>query len=187
MIEIRFHGRGGQGVVVASNILAVACFKEGKYVQAFPSFGVERRGAPIEAYIRVDDRRVLVRCGIYTPNHVVVLDATLTGVVDVTQGLTPGGTLILNTGKLPQEYPRFDPFATCTVDATRIAIRHNLGSRTHPFINTAILGAFSRATGIVSIDNVCDAIREEVPSNCEANMAAAREAYESVVVARVAA
>lgn len=187
MIEIRFHGRGGQGVVVASNILAVACFKEGKYVQAFPSFGVERRGAPVEAYTRVDHRHVLVRCGISTPNNVVVLDATLIGVLDVTQGLTPGGSLVLNTLKRPQEYPRFDPFAVCTVDATGIAIRHHLGSRTHPIINTAILGAFSRATGIVSIDNVCDAIREEAPSNCEANMAAAREAYESVVVAKAAA
>jgi pyruvate ferredoxin oxidoreductase gamma subunit/2-oxoisovalerate ferredoxin oxidoreductase gamma subunit len=186
VIEIRFHGRGGQGAVVASNILAVACFGEGKHVQAFPAFGVERRGAPVEAYIRVDDTKVLVRTNVYAPDHVVVLDPTLVEVVDVTQGLKTGGTLLLNTDKLPESLPRFAGFNVCTVDATRIALRHRLGSRTHPIVNTSILGAFARATGLVSIEAVCEAIREEVPSNHEDNIAAAREAHERVAISAAA-
>ncbi len=187
MIEIRFHGRGGQGAVVASNILAVACFLEDKYVQAFPAFGVERRGAPVEAYIRVDERKIHLRTNVYTPDHVVVLDPTLIDVVDVTRGLKPGGTLLLNTDKAPDAYPRFQGFRVATVDASRTALRHRLGSRTHPIVNTAILGAFARLTGIVSIDAVCEAIRSEVPSHHEANMAAAREAYEGVLLPAAAA
>lgn len=183
MIEIRFHGRGGQGAVVASNILAVACFLEGKHVQAFPAFGVERRGAPVEAYVRVDEKKVLVRTNVYTPDHVVVMDPTLIEVVNVARGLKPGGTLLLNTDKRPEDFERFTDYAVCAVDASRIALRHLLGSRTHPIVNTSILGAFSRVTGIVSIDAVCEAIREEVPSHHEANTAAAREAHESVVFA----
>jgi pyruvate ferredoxin oxidoreductase gamma subunit/2-oxoisovalerate ferredoxin oxidoreductase gamma subunit len=187
LIEIRFHGRGGQGAVVASNILAVACFLEDKHVQAFPAFGVERRGAPVEAYIRVDDRKVLVRTNVYTPDHVVVMDPTLIEVVDVTRGLKPEGTLLLNTDKPPGAFPSFTGLALRTVDASRIALRHRLGSRTHPIVNTSILGAFARATGIVAIDSVCEAIRQEVPSHHESNMAAARTAYDSVVFGGVAA
>ncbi len=183
MIEIRFHGRGGQGAVVASNILAVACFLEGKYVQAFPQFGVERRGAPVEAYTRVSDRKIHLRTNVYTPDHVIVLDPTLIEVVDVTRGLKPGGTLLLNTDRLPGDSrERFGAFRVAMVDASRIALRHRLGSRTHPIVNTAVLGAFARATGVVSIDAVCEAIRQEVPSHHEANMAAAREAFRTVAL-----
>ena len=183
MVEIRFHGRGGQGAVVASNILAVACFLEGKYVQAFPQFGVERRGAPVEAYTRVNSRKIHLRTNVYTPDHVIVLDPTLIEVVDVTRGLKPGGTLLLNTDRLPGDFgERFGAFRVATVDASRIALRHRLGSRTHPIVNTAVLGAFARATGVVSIDAVCEAIRQEVPSSHEANMAAAREAFHTVAL-----
>jgi len=187
VIEIRFHGRGGQGAVVASNILAVACFLEGKYVQAFPAFGVERRGAPVEAYIRVDDRKVHLRTNVYTPDHVVVLDPTLIEVANVSRGLKEGGILLLNTDRPPRDFPRFSAFRVATVDAGPIALRHGLGSRTHPIVNTGILGAFARATGMVALDSVCEAIREEVPSHHEANVGAAREAYESVVLGGVAA
>ncbi len=183
MVEIRFHGRGGQGAVVASNILAVACFLEDKYVQAFPQFGVERRGAPVEAYTRVSDRTIHLRTNVYTPDHVIVLDPTLVEVVDVTRGLKPGGTLLLNTDRRPEDFgERFGSFRVATVDASRIALRHGLGSRTHPIVNTAVLGAFARATGVVSIDAVCEAIRQEVPSLHEANMAAAREAFLAVAL-----
>ena len=182
MTEIRFHGRGGQGAVVASTILAVACFKEDKHVQAFPAFGVERRGAPVEAYIRVDAVKVLLRTNVYTPDHVVVLDPTLIQVVDVARGLKQGGTLLLNTDKQPGEFEdRFSGIRVCNVDASRIALRHKLGSRTHPIVNTAILGAFPRATGVVSLDAVCEAIREEVPSHHQANIDAAREAFDRVI------
>lgn len=180
MTEIRFHGRGGQGAVVASNILAVACFLEGKHVQAFPAFGVERRGAPVEAYIRVDDQKVLLRTNVYEPDHVVVMDPTLIEVVDVSRGLRPGGTLLLNTDRPPESFARFRGFAVCAVDAGPIALRQGLGSRTHPIVNTAILGAFARATGLVSLDAVCAAIRQEVPSHHQENEAAAREAFDGV-------
>lgn len=182
MVEVRFHGRGGQGAVVASTVLAVACFLDGKHVQAFPSFGVERRGAPVEAYTRIDDRKILLRTNVYSPDHVVVLDATLVETAGVTLGLRPGGTLLVNTGKSPSALDGFALFRVFTADAGRIALAHKLGSRTHPIVNTAILGAFARATGLVSIDAVCDAIRGEVPAHHEENVAAAREAYESVVI-----
>lgn len=182
MTETRFHGRGGQGAVIASTVLAVACFKEDRHVQAFPAFGVERRGAPVEAYTRIDDRKVLLRTNVYAPDHVVVLDPTLIQVVDVSRGLKPGGTLLLNSDKDPAAFAgRFGGFRVCTVDASRIALRHGLGSRTHPIVNTPILGAFARATGVVSLEAVCEAIREEVPSHHQANVAAAREAFESVL------
>lgn len=180
MIEIRFHGRGGQGAVVASTILAVACFIEGKYCQAFPAFGVERRGAPVEAYIRVDDTKVHLRTNVYTPDHVLVLDPTLIEAIDVSRGLKAGGTLLLNTDKKAQDFPRYSTFSLATVDAGRIALTHRLGSRTHPIVNTAILGAFARATGLVSLEAVCEAIRQEVPSHTEANLAAARQAFEEL-------
>ncbi|OIP33936.1 MAG: pyruvate ferredoxin oxidoreductase [Deltaproteobacteria bacterium CG2_30_66_27] len=187
MIEVRFHGRGGQGAVVASSVLAVACFLDGKYVQAFPSFGVERRGAPVETYTRIDDRKILLRTNVYTPDHVVVLDATLVEIAAVTRGLKPGGTLLINTGNVPSTLEAFESFRVFTVDAGRIALRHTLGSRTHPIVNTAILGAFARATGLVPVDAVCEAIRQEVPSHREENVAAAREAFESVTIPGAAA
>lgn len=187
MTEIRFHGRGGQGAVVASNVLAVACFLEGKYVQAFPAFGVERRGAPVEAYLRIDQKKIHLRTNVYRPDHVVVLDPTLIEVAQVSRGLKPGGVLLLNTDRSPRDFPGFGAFLVATVDAGPIALRHGLGSRTHPIVNTAILGGFARATGLVSLGAVCDAIREEVPSHHEANVAAAREAYESLVLGAAAA
>lgn len=180
MIEIRFHGRGGQGAVVASTILAVACFIEGKYCQAFPAFGVERRGAPVEAYLRVDDRKLHLRTNVYTPDHVMVLDTTLIENIDVTRGLKAGGTLLLDTDKEGDAFPRFSCHALATVNASRIALSHRLGSRTHPIVNTAMLGAFARATGLVSLDAICEAIRQEVPAYQEANLAAARQAYEEL-------
>lgn len=182
MVEVRFHGRGGQGAVVASSILAAACFREGKYSQAFPAFGVERRGAPVEAYVRIDERKVLLRTNVYTPDHVVVMDPTLVEVADVARGLKPGGVLLVNTDKPPSAFPSFAAFRVCTADATRIALRHRLGSRTHPLVNTAILGAFGRATGLVSLEAVCEAVREAVPSHQEDNAAAAREAWESLAI-----
>lgn len=187
MVEVRFHGRGGQGAVVATNVLAVACFHEGKYVQAFPAFGVERRGAPVEAYLRIAETKIHLRTNVYTPDHVVVLDPTLIEVANVSRGLKEGGNLLLNTDRTPQDFPRFSAFRVATVNANPIALRHGLGSRTHPIVNTAILGAFARATGFVSLDAVCEAIREEVPSHHEANVAAAREAYEGVAWAGAAA
>jgi len=180
VIEIRFHGRGGQGAVVASTILAAACFIEGQYCQAFPAFGVERRGAPVEAYIRIDRDKIRLRTNVYHPDHVLVLDPTLIEAIDVTRGLKPGGTLLLNTDRPVSDFERFKDFAVATVDASRIALQHGLGARTHPIVNTAMLGAFARVSGLISLEAICAAILEEVPAAHEANQASARSAYNSV-------
>ncbi len=181
MYEIRFHGRGGQGAVTAANILAAAAFKEGKWVQAFPLFGVERRGAPVLAFTRIDDRPIDIKTQIYTPDAVVVQDTTLLSVVDVTSGLRDGGWIILNTQKKPSEF-RFDGFRVATVDATHIAVSHGLGTPTAPIVNTAILGAVARVTGVVKKDVLEEAIFERAPVKKEENKKAAAEAYEKTIV-----
>lgn len=180
MIEIRFHGRGGQGAQVASKVLAVAFFHEGYYVQSFPAFGVERRGAPVMAFLRIDQQPVQLRTNIYEPDHTVVLDSTLVGTSDVTSGLKPGGWILINTSRSPEEFSHLKPFKTATVDATSIALRNGLGSRTSPIVNTAILGAFSKVTSLLGIDSVVLAIREEVPAKRAENAKAARQAYHEV-------
>ncbi|MBI5166829.1 MAG: 2-oxoacid:acceptor oxidoreductase family protein [candidate division NC10 bacterium] len=180
MLEIRFHGRGGQGTVVASNILASAFFKEGKYAQAFPFFGGERRGAPVAAFTRVDNKRIRLRCQIYFPDQVIVLDPTLIQVVDVTAGLKEGGLILANSDKGPKELGLGGRFRLATVDASAIATRHGLGTKSAPIVNTAILGAYSRASGLVSIQAVLEAVQEEVPAKREENAAAVMEAYHQV-------
>ena len=110
MDEIRFHGRGGQGTVVASILLAKAFFKTGYYVQTFPLFGVERRGAPVEAYLRLDKEKILVRSNIYTPDHIIVQDIKLFNSIDVTRGLKPGGLILMNSKNLPDPLEPFSGF-----------------------------------------------------------------------------
>ncbi|MEE8397717.1 MAG: 2-oxoacid:acceptor oxidoreductase family protein [Desulfobacterales bacterium] len=182
MIEVRIHGRGGQGAVIASKILAVALFAEGKYVQAFPKFGVERRGAPVEAFLRLDQGKILIRSEIEAPDHVVILDATLMETTDVTAGLAEGGWIIVNTGKTPDQFSHLGHYRVGCVDASSIAIAHKLGNKSAPIVNTAICGAFSKCTGLVGLEAVCDAIQEEVPIHAEANVDAARQAFEDAAV-----
>ena len=182
MQEIRFHGRGGQGAVIGSEVLAYAFFLEGKYVQAFPAFGVERRGAPVTAFCRVDDSPILLRNQIYKPDHVVVLDATMLENVPVTSGLKTGGTVVINGRRQPEAYqdslgPDCRVFV---VDAASVAVEHRLGSAANPIVNTAILGAFSRASGLVAIESVEQAVEAYVPAAKEANRQAARAAYDRV-------
>jgi len=155
---------------------------EGKYVQAFPAFGVERRGAPVMAFCRVDEQPINLRNQIYEPDHIVVLDSSLIETVNVTEGLKENGIVVIN-GRETKKYYRNrirDAFRIFLVDAGQIAIRHGLGSVTNPIVNTAILGAFAKATGLVSIDAVEKAIMEYVPVKREANRRAARAAYEEV-------
>lgn len=178
MIEIRFHGRGGQGAVVASRVLAEAFFQEGKYVQSFPAFGAERRGAPVGAFCRADDVPIRIKTHIYEPDHVVVLDASLPDAVDVTAGLKEGGWIIINTDSQPDEPERFNKFRIAIVDAGSIAAKHGLGSATAPIVNTAILGAFARATQTVGADSLQRAVQAVVTRKTEENAAACREAYE---------
>lgn len=177
MRELRIHGRGGQGAVIASKVLAVALFHEGRWVQSFPAFGVERRGAPVTAFLRVADAPIRLRCGIYNPDDLVVLDPTLINAINVATGLKRGGSLLINSPQPPDYYQRLTvDFRVCTVDASAVAIKHGLGSRTQPIVNTAILGAFAEFTQIVSLDSVCAAIAEEVSLYKQANVDAARAA-----------
>jgi 2-oxoacid:acceptor oxidoreductase gamma subunit (pyruvate/2-ketoisovalerate family) len=185
MIELRFHGRGGQGAVIASELLAHAAFLEGRQPQAFPFFGVERRGAPVTAFARIDDRPVLLRTQVTAPDIVVVLDAGLMRTVPVTAGLRPGGTLLVNTEHPAADLPVGDAGTVAAVDATGIAVEHGLGSRAVPIVNTAILGALARATDVVRIGSVLHTIREHVPAKAAENVEAARAAFERVEVRKV--
>lgn len=163
--------------MIASKLLADALFREGHWVQAFPAFGVERRGAPVLAFLRFDEHPVRLRCEIRAPDDLIVLDPTLMEAVDVTAGMKPGGTILINSDRPPEGYPELlEIHRVVTVDAGEIALRHGLGSPTQPIVNTAILGAFAATFGLVSLDAVCAAIQENVPLMPEENVAAAREA-----------
>jgi len=183
MLEIRFHGRGGQGTVIASKILAYAFANEGNFVQAFPEFGVERRGAPVTAFLRVSEKKIHIRSKIYEPQHLIVLEPTLLSAIDITSGLKEGGFVIINTKKKPNEIDlNVKDTKIATVDATGIAIKHRLGSAVSPIVNTAILGAFAKSTGFVQLDSVLKAIKEGVPIKADANAEAAKEAFENTII-----
>jgi 2-oxoacid:acceptor oxidoreductase gamma subunit (pyruvate/2-ketoisovalerate family) len=179
MFEIRFHGRGGQGAVVASSVLASAFFKEGKFVQAFPSFGAERRGAPVTAFTRIDDRKISIRFGIYKPDCLVILDSSLSRKANITQGLKEDHWIIINSDRTPADFHFLGDYPVATIDASSIARKYKLGSPSIPIVNTTILGAFARVTGLVKIESVLEAIRESAPSMPEENARAAQEAYEA--------
>ncbi|HNZ88048.1 MAG TPA: pyruvate ferredoxin oxidoreductase subunit gamma [Methanofastidiosum sp.] len=180
MIEIRFHGRGGQGAVVASNMLADAAFREGKHVQAFPFFGVERRGAPVSSFTRINDTPIKIRSQVYTPDYVIVLDSTLIDITDVTSGLKKNGIIIINTDKKPSDFNL--SFKVATIDATSIALDNKLGSKMAPIVNTSILGAFAKVSGIVSLESIILAIKESDISKKEDNIKAAEMAYQKTVM-----
>lgn len=182
MIEIRFHGRGGQGAVKGSDILAMAAFKEGKEVQSFPFFGVERRGAPVTAYTRISDEEIRIHCYIYEPDVLVVLDPTLIDAIPITDGLKSNGIIIINTERKPESFtfsnvqnPRI-----YTVDCSSIALRNKLGTKAAPIVNTAILGAVAKVTQLVTLKSITEAIREKLPLKKDENVLAARETYESI-------
>jgi pyruvate ferredoxin oxidoreductase gamma subunit len=176
MYEVRFHGRGGQGVVTAAELLSVAAFTEGRHAQAFPSFGSERTGAPVTAFCRIDDKPIRLREPVGHPDAVIVQDSTLLQHVDVFAGLVPGGLVLLNTG-----LDMFDAAPAGAkvhlVPATVLALEH-VG---RPLPNAALLGAFAAASGLVSLDSVVAAIRERFRGTvAEGNVAAAIEAYRHV-------
>jgi 2-oxoacid:acceptor oxidoreductase gamma subunit (pyruvate/2-ketoisovalerate family) len=182
MIEIRFHGRGGQGSVKASDILAMAAFAEGKEVQAFPFFGVERRGAPVTAFTRISDGEIRIHCYIYEPDVLVVLDPTLIGAIPLTDGLKPNGKIIINTQKEPDEFSFLEAEnpKVYTVDCSSIALKHGLGTKAAPIVNTTILGAVVKATGLTSIESIMNAIKEKIPFKKEDNALAAKETFEAL-------
>jgi pyruvate ferredoxin oxidoreductase gamma subunit len=177
VIEIRFHGRGGQGAVLAAELLAHAAFLDGHIPQSFPFFGVERRGAPVTAFARIDDRPIRVRTSITAPGVVVVLEPGLLETQPVFAGLPPGGLILLNTRRPPEEIAATEGVRRATVDATTIALKEGLGSPTLPIVNTAMLGALAQLTGAVSLAALERAIDEHVPRHPEANRRAARAGF----------
>lgn len=178
MLSITFHGRGGQGAITAAELLAIASFKDGKYCQSFPVFGTERAGAPVKAFVRIDNKFIRLREPIHQPDYVMVLDPTLIDAVDVTEGMK-GGIIIINTARKESEIKaKLKTSAEIkTLDITSIALEI-IGK---PFVNTAMLGAFVAVTGKVSLDSVIDAVRERFPEKiAEKNIEAIRKVYEGM-------
>jgi 2-oxoacid:acceptor oxidoreductase gamma subunit (pyruvate/2-ketoisovalerate family) len=184
MFEIRFHGRGGQGAVTASEILALAIFKEGKYPQSFPSFGLERRGAPVAAYLRVDEKKIEIRQNIYKPDFVVVMDSTLLKLDVTLSGLKTDGGFLIDSPEPPEAFNSFGDFRIGTIDASDIAVRYGLGTSLLPITNTVILGALLKMTGIVSMKNLLSAIGESITKKTEENKSGAKEAFDRVKIGR---
>ncbi len=166
--------------MVASKALANALMMEGKWVQTFPEYGVERRGAPVVSFTRIDDKRIYLRCKIYEPDHVVVMDPKLMGAVDVTGGLKSGGWVIINSEKDAKTFRMLDKFRVRTFDASSLALKYGLGSKAAPIVNMPMLGAFAKITGFVGLDALLKAVREESPIKKDENVQAAKEAYESM-------
>ena len=177
MIEIRLHGRGGQGAVTASRIIATAAYEEGQYSQAIPMYGTERRGAPLTAFVRLDDQRVRERSLVHNPDISIVLDPLIAKQQAVADDLKPGGLVLLNTAYSPEEVKIGGDFKVATVDATTIALE-TLG---RPITNTAILGAFAKVTGLLKVESIEKAIKKYFPGRLgDMNIAAVRRSYEEV-------
>lgn len=158
MIEIRVHGRGGQGAVTTGQILAIAAFHDGKFTQTFPMFGVERAGAPVQAFVRIDDEIINARSQVYEPDVVMVLEPSLMDTIDVTAGLKKGGVLIINSNKAKDKLgiKNADDYNIKIVDATSVALE----VFKKPIVNTAMLGAFAGVTKAVSLEGLDKAIDE---------------------------
>jgi len=180
LIEIRWHGRGGQGAITAAKIIAQAAYLSGyRGVTAAPSFGAERRGAPVSASTRISREPVMVVSQVEEPDVVVVLDQTLLRYKDVTGGLRSGGWVVVNSGQAPGELDINGDFNIATADATRVCRELGLVVAGIIIANTAILGAFVRATGLVDMASVEQAVRERFAGSAvETNLAAIKETYE---------
>ena len=187
MFQVRIHGRGGQGVVSAAEMLSVAAFDEGRFAQAFPSFGSERMGAPVMAFCRIDDREIRLREPVMRPDALIVQDPTLLHQVDLFSGLSPDGYILINSTRTFDELGigdfvrQFPADHLCTVPASELAMKH-VG---RPLPNAALLGGFAAISGQISFDAVAKAIREKFPGAVgESNVSAARAAYASVLAAK---
>ena len=186
LVEIRWHGRGGQGAKTASLLLADAAFNTGKYIQGFPEYGPERMGAPLTAYNRIDDEPIRIHSNIYEPNYVVVVDDTLVGPVDVAKGIDPNGAILINSSLEPsviKEKLKDVNVKIYTIDASKIALE-TIGSN---FPNTALLAAIIKVTGLMSKEdlekNMLDSFKHKFakkPDVIEPNMQAVRRAYDEV-------
>jgi pyruvate ferredoxin oxidoreductase gamma subunit len=174
MIEIRIHGKGGQGAVTAAEVLAIAAFHDGKFSQAFPSFGPERSGAPVEAYCRIYDKFINLRTHIYEPDYLLVLDSSLIKAIDVTKGLKKNGVIVINSAeKIKSKFSSFN------INATKIALEV-LGK---PIVNTAMLGAFAKATKLITMKSLKKALKEKFSGDLlEKNIHAVRKAYDEMKI-----
>ena len=184
MFQIRIHGRGGQGVVTAAEMLSVAAFREGRFAQAFPSFGSERTGAPVMAFCRIDDKAIRLREPVLQPDALIIQDPTLLHQVDVFGGLVSDGYILINTSRSFSELgigefvKGFRAEHLCTVPATEFALKH-VG---RPLPNAALLGGFAAVSGRIAIASVLAAIGEKFPAKIAAgNIAAANAAHEYVL------
>ena len=183
MLQVRIHGRGGQGVVTAAEMLSVAAFEQGRHAQAFPSFGSERTGAPVVAFCRIDDKEIRLREPILAPDVLIVQDPTLLHQVDVFQGLKPDGYVLINSRKsfdalgVGEVAQRFRRERMITVPASEIALKH----LKRPLPNAVLLGGFAALSGLVTLAAVAHAIRDTFGGAvAEANVAAATEAHDYV-------
>jgi len=179
MTEIRWHGRGGQGAVASAEMFALAAIEEGKFAQAFPSFGPERRGAPVMAFTRISDEFIFIRTGITNPDIVLVLDSSVMSAVDVTNGLSPDGTVIISTPKTAKEISQQFSIKqkVAVVNATNIAMEE-IG---RPITNTTMMGALAKVSGLVKLESLAKQIEQRFPSIAEQNIRALKRAYNEVI------
>jgi pyruvate ferredoxin oxidoreductase gamma subunit len=189
MFQIRFHGRGGQGVVTAAEMLSVAAFQEGKHAQAFPSFGSERMGAPVVSFCRIDDREIRLRDPVFEPDALIIQDPTLLQSSDLFKGLRSNGFVLINSSRdiaelgLATIVDRLPRGHILTVPATELALKHFK----RPLPNAAMLGGLAALAGIIKLESVAEAITETFAGAIgKANVAAASEAYDCVMVKRKA-
>jgi pyruvate ferredoxin oxidoreductase gamma subunit len=180
MIEIRIHGRGGQGNVAAAELLSIAAFKDGKFSQAFPSFGAERVGAPVMAFVRIDDKKIRTREDVQNPDYLIVQDSNLMGSVPVLDGLKPDGLILINSEKKPEELQLKTTARVETIPATEIALEI-IG---RPIPNAIMIGAFCTITGLISIDAVQEAIMGKFPGRVGENNVAALERAREIMQKR---
>jgi 2-oxoacid:acceptor oxidoreductase gamma subunit (pyruvate/2-ketoisovalerate family) len=178
MIEIKFKGRGGQGAVVASEILGKALFLEGKFPQCFSLFGGERRGAPVVGFLRVDEKPILLKCQIKHPDHMIIFDLFLTDEKEIFQELKPNGLILINSNKEINFFKNLRRYKMGLIDAGLIARNVGLGGT----FNMAMLGAYNRLAHLVKMETLLEAVRKMVPAKIEENIEAAKEAYEQVRV-----
>ncbi len=178
MIEIKFRGRGGQGAVVASEILGKAFFLEGKFPQCFSLFGGERRGAPVVGFLRVDEEPILLKCQIRHPDQLILFDLSLIDEKEISQELKPGGIILINTDKPIDSFSGLRRFKIGLIDAGSIARAVGLGGT----FNTAVLGAYAHMTGLIGIETLINVVRKMVPAKIDENVEALKEAYKKVGV-----
>jgi pyruvate ferredoxin oxidoreductase gamma subunit len=180
MIEIRIHGRGGQGNVAAAELLSIAAFKDGKYSQAFPSFGAERVGAPVQAFVRIDDKKIRIREDVRHPDYLIVQDENLLETVPILDGLKADGLIVVNSEKKPEDLQLKTTATVETIPATEIALEI-IG---RPIPNAIMIGAFCTITGLVSLDAVQEAIMEKFPGRVGENNVAALERASEIIKKR---